>query len=46
MSKTINTTRTLDIRPLTIFEIEFVTGGVREGGCIPRPTSKAFPKLL
>ena len=46
MIKTIKPTETVDIRPLTSAEIEFVTGGVREGGCFLQPTTKGAPKLL
>lgn len=46
MTKTAKSTKTLDIRPLTIFEIEFVTGGVREGGCIIRTGTKGGIRLL
>ncbi len=46
MTKTIKSTKTVEIRPLTNVEIEFVTGGVRDGGCFLQPTTKGGIKLL
>lgn len=46
MQKSIETTKTVDIRPLTNVEIEYVTGGVRDGGGFLQSTTNATPKVL